>query len=437
MDVTVNPHGHFNGDISLPGDKSISHRVALLAAFADGASCLRNFASNEDCRSTLRVLSQLGVSHEELKPGTVTVFGCGGRFTAPSETLNCGNSGTTARLLMGILASQPFDAIIDGDPSLRTRPMGHVAALLREMGVDVLTCGASETLPVWIQGKRLAARKFTPKLASAQLKSAVLVAGLKADGITSVTEFLPTRDHMERAMRMAGLQLNFHGQTVSLEGGQTPKCFDVDIPGDISSGAFWMALAAPQKGSRMILRNIGLNRCRLGFVDALLRMRVGIREEVISCDEGEWFGNLDIRGGPLRPIQIEPGDIPSLIDEIPILAIMAAKANGVSTIRGASTLRGKETDRITAIAVNLKRMGVDVEEFPDGMAIYGTGHLRGAEVDSFGDHRIAMTFAIAGLLAADGTTTIHNAECMAISYPEFQRDLQSLVEVSGSNLSVD
>jgi len=423
MNLTVYPLGPANGDMILPGDKSISHRVALLAALADGVSCLRNFASNEDCRSTLSVLSQLGVSYEELEPGTVTIFGCGGRFTTPSEVLDCGNSGTTARLLMGVLAHQPFSAIIDGDNSLRKRPMGHVAALLREMGAEVATLGGNEDLPLRIHGRPLVGMELTPQVMSAQLKSAALFAGLNADGLTSVTEYFPTRDHTERAMRMAGVTLDIQGQTVSLKGGQKPHRFEVAIPGDISSGAFWMALAAPQEGSRMILRNIGLNRGRLGFVDALLRMGVGIREEVISCDEGEWFGNLDIRGGHLRPIQIEPDDIPTLIDEIPILAVMAAKADGVSTIRGAAALRAKETDRIRATVINLQRMGVEIEEFPDGMAIYGCGHLRGADVDSFGDHRIAMTFAIAGLLAEEKETVIHNVECIAISYPEFQRDL--------------
>lgn len=435
MNLTVNPLRSVIGAITVPGDKSISHRVALLAALAQGASCLRNFSTGRDCRATLKILSQLGIVHEELEPGTVTIFGCGGKLSAPSQILDCENSGTTARLLMGVLAGQPFAASVDGDDSLRRRPMEYVAAALREMGSAIFTSDGKKNLPLKVSGGSLVGRNFALDRASAQLKSALLFAGLQARGTTRVTEDLPTRDHTERAMRLAGIRLETDGTTISVEGGQMPKSFAVTIPGDLSSAAFWMALAAPLQGSRIILHNVGLNRRRLGFVDALLHMGAGIREEVISCDEGEWFGNLDIRGDQLRPIQVQPIDLPSLIDEIPLLAVLAAKARGVSTIRGAGALRIKECDRITATVTNLQKMGVEVEEFPDGMTIYGTGNLHGAELQSYGDHRIAMAFAIAGLLASEKQTIIHDTDCIAVSYPSFHRDLLHLIKDSVRELA--
>lgn len=427
MNLTVHPQNRIFGDLTVPGDKSIAHRVAMLAALADGVSCIKNFPASADCRSTLRVLAQLGVSHEEREPGTILIKGCRGHFKPPPEPLDCGNSGTTARLLMGLLAAQPFEAVIDGDESLRKRPMEPVAACLREMGAKVVTFGTGESLPLWMHGGRLRGKDFVASHPSAQLKSAVLLAGLQAEGPTSLTESLPTRDHTERALHKAGVVLETAGSSVSLTGRQVPRCFPMTLPGDISSGAFWMALAAAREGSRMILRNIGLNRSRLGFVDALLRMGVSIREEVISCGEDEWFGNLDIRGGKLRPIRIEPEEIPLLVDEIPLLAVMAAKADGVSTIRGAAALRNKETDRLAATTANLKRMGVDIGEFSDGLVIHGTGHLHGAEMNSFGDHRIAMACTIAGLLAEATPSEIQNPECVAVSYPEFPDHLSKVL----------
>lgn len=432
MNMTVNPQSRIIGDISLPGDKSISHRAALLAALSGGVSCLRNYPEGRDCRTTLKVLAQLGIEYDEQEPGTVRIFGCNGNFSAPMQILDCENSGTTARLLIGLLAGQNFDATIDGDASLRRRPMEPVAASLRQMGATIFTSGPDKNLPITVSGGKLTARSISLPAASAQVKGAILFAGLQAEGTTSISENLSTRDHTERAMRLAGINLETHGSTVTMAGGQTPRPFDISIPGDISSAAFWMALAAPNAGSRMIVRNVALNRRRLGFVNALLQMGAAVYEEVISRDDGEWFGNLDIRGGPMRPIQIEAADIPSLIDEIPLLAVLAAKANGVSTIRDAACLREKECDRISAVVTNLTSMGVDVEELEDGMVIRGNGRLQAAKMNSFGDHRIAMAFAIAGLLADDGVSIIENAGCIEISYPEFQRDLTTLLEKNSS-----
>lgn len=329
---------------------------------------------------------------------------------------------------MGLLAGQRFEAIIDGDGSLRKRSMKHVMTSLREMGAEVISLSDGGYLPIYIRGNRLQAKEFAPTAVSAQLKGAILLAGLQAEGLTSLEERLPTRDHTERALCLAGVKVVAHDEAISLEGGQKPQPFDMTLPGDISSGAFWLALAAPVEGARMILRNISLNTRRLGFVDALIHMGAGVREDVIACDDGEeWYGHLDIRGWPLRPFHVSREMVPSLIDELPVLAVMAAKAKGFSTIRGAEDLRGKETDRIAATMANLKLMGVKVEGFSDGLAIHGTGKLRGADMPSFGDHRIAMAFAIAGLLAEDASM-VRGAECISVSYPEFQADLSLLTE---------
>lgn len=409
--------------------------MAFVAAFTDGVSCLRNFPSNQNCRSTLRVLEQLGIRHEELEPGTVTIYGRGGRFTPPSDRLDCGNSGTTARLLMGLLASQPFEAVIDGDHSLRSRSMREVETALREWGMEIVSLGESGFLPVRTKGSRIQGRSFALPSPDTQLKDTILLAGLQAEGTTCVREPLPTRDHMARAFSFAGIEVKTHEDTACLRGGQTPRSIDATIPGDVSSGAYWLALAAPVEGSRVILRDVSLNRHRLGFVDALVHMGAGVREEVLTCHDEEWYGHLDIRGGTLQPFHVTQKMVPSLIDEIPLLAVMAAKASGVSTIREMRATRGKKMDRIDATARNLRRMGVRVETFADGMAVHGSGRLRGAELDSFGDHRIAMTFAVAGFLA-EGDSIIRQAECMPVSYPEFLVDLDILINSTNRHASL-
>jgi 3-phosphoshikimate 1-carboxyvinyltransferase len=312
--------------------------------------------------------------------------------------------------------------------------MKEIKAALRELGAEAVSLNDGGFLPIRIKGAQLRGKAFDLPIASAHLKSVILLGALQAKGMTSLAESLPTRDHAERALAFTEVELMLHNGAIFLAGGQTPRRFDFTIPGDISSGAFWLALAAPVEGSRLILRNVSLNQHCLGFVDALVHMGAAVREEVLACDEHEWYGHLDIRGGCLKPFQVTGATVPFLIDEIPILAVMAAKAEGVSTIRGAAHLRNMEIDRIAATASNLKRMGVEVEEFSDGMTIYGTGKLQGADLDSVGDHRIAMAFAIAGLLG-EGDSIIRQAECIPVSYPEFLVDLDRLIESTNRELA--
>jgi 3-phosphoshikimate 1-carboxyvinyltransferase len=426
MDLKISPQQRVCGDIGLPGDQTIFHRLALLAAFADGVSCLRNIPTGRDSRTTLRVLAQLGVACEELAPATLNITGCRGVFRPHAELFDCAGSATTARLLMGLLAGQSFEAVLDGNETLRRLPMEPIAGPLREMGARIVTFGKGRTLPLWIRGQELCGREFVMDSPQPELKCALLYAALQATGTTSVVEGRPTRDHTERALQMAGIRLTTRGSRVSLEGGQIPNSFEATIPGDLSLGAHWLAWAAPREGSRMILRNVGLSPGRLAFVDVLVRMGAGLREEVLSCGAGEWFGHLDVRGRPLRAVQIEPEEIPHLSGEIPLLAVLAARARGLSSIRGLAALRGEKPDWIPAIVTNLQRMGADVEELPDALVITGSGHLHGAELDSFGDPHIAMAFAIAGLLADEGGSVIRHVDGLDEVYPEFCPTLHRL-----------
>jgi 3-phosphoshikimate 1-carboxyvinyltransferase len=429
MDLSIQSLGRVIGDLAVEGDKGIAHRVAFLAAMADGPSCLRNFPSDSRCRTTLRVLDQLGISHEELEPGTVTIFGKGGSFQPPAGVLNCGDSGTTARLLVALLAGLPFEGTLDGSASLRRAPMTEAITSLREMGADITCMGENGSLPARIRGARLHGRRFAGTSMNSRLKSVLLFAGMQAHGVTSIEEPLPSRDHTERAMALAGLEVTFHDKAILLAGGQTPRRFDVTIPGDLSHAACWMALAAPTAGSRMILRGVSLNALRLDFVDALVHMGAGVREEVIDCGAWEWNGHLDIRGGPLRPFHVTGKMTSGLLAEFPLLAVMAAKAEGTSLLRGAAELRNEGTDRISSMANNLSRMGVAVEEFPDGLAIHGTGKLRGAAMECHGDARLAMALVIAGLLA-EGTSIVRGGDCIAAAYPRFRSDLEDIMKTS-------
>lgn len=424
MKIRVLPLSHAPEELSVivPGDKSIAHRALILAALAQGTSVIENIPDNLDCRATMDVLSALGTTIVRDEQGSVIVLGRGGDFTSPHHVLNCANSGTTARLMAGVLASQPFRAVLDGDISLRSRPMRRVANPLQEMGANVRTSGRMGTLPLTIRGHSLTAVRTSPTPSSAQVKGAILLAALRAKGTTTVLEKTVTRDHMERLLPMFGGQIETRGSQCSLRGGQMLRPAYLRVPGDFSSAAFWLGLAAAMPSLRLIVRGVSLNPTRLGFVDLLMRMGAKIREEVVVWQCDEWSGHLDIRGARLQGIEVPPACVPLIIDEIPILAVIAAMAMGVTTVRGASDLRCKECDRIKAICANLRAMGVEIEEFPDGFSINGRGYLRGAEVHSYGDHRIAMAFAIAGLLAEE-ETVIHGADCLSISYPGFFQDV--------------
>jgi 3-phosphoshikimate 1-carboxyvinyltransferase len=411
-------------ELTVPGDKSISHRSIMLGALTNGTCVITNFLEGEDCLATMKAMQKLGVQIEHPEPGTVIVHGCRGKFTAPASDLDCGNSGTTVRLLSGILAAQPFRTRMTGDASLSSRPMRRVIEPLTQMGGRLKAEGARDTLPLVIEGGPLTGMRYEMPHASAQVKSAVLLAGLFAKGTTTVVEPAPSRDHTERMLEHFLVRTIRNGNEITIHGGQKLESRDFRVPGDISSAAFWLVAAAAQPGSRLLIDGVGLNPTRSGIIDVLVSMGARVKE-VVETDvkTGEPSGAIEVEGRKLNGITIEGDVIANIIDEIPAIAIAAALANGKTTIRGAKELRVKETDRIAAISKNLRAMGVHVKEFDDGMEITGGGKLKGATMTSHGDHRIAMSFAIAGLFA-EGETIIEDVECVATSYPTFEQTLK-------------
>ena len=428
-----------DAEISVPPDKSISHRAVLLASLSNGRCEISNFLEGEDCRSTAAAMRQLGVMIESPEPGKLIVEGMAGRFTKPFGDLDCGNSGTTMRLMAGILASQPFQTRLIGDASLSKRPMQRVIDPLRLMGASLHAEGEKSCPPLVVEeSSGLQGITYRLPVASAQVKSAVLLAGLFAKGTTTVIEDVRSRDHTERMLQYflvkAKREEVWENKNspknrrlieirTTLEGGQVPESMDFTVPGDISSAAFWMVAAAAQPGSRLLIKDVGLNPTRTGIIDVLVRMGARIREVIESSLHGEPIGNLDIKGGKLRATEIRGAEIPNVIDEIPILAVAAALAEGTTVIRDAAELRVKETDRIAVVASHLRAMGVKVEEFPDGMAITGGAPLQGARLQSHHDHRIAMAFSIAGLFAS-GETVMEGTDCVNTSYPGFEQTLR-------------
>ena len=428
-----------DAEISVPPDKSISHRAVLLASLSNGRCEISNFLEGEDCRSTAAAMRQLGVMIESPEPGKLIVEGMAGRFTKPFGDLDCGNSGTTMRLMAGILASQPFQTRLIGDASLSKRPMQRVIDPLRLMGASLHAEGEKSCPPLVVEeSSGLQGITYRLPVASAQVKSAVLLAGLFAKGTTTVIEDVRSRDHTERMLQYflvkAKREEVWENKNspknrrlieirTTLEGGQVPESMDFTVPGDISSAAFWMVAAAAQPGSRLLIKDVGLNPTRTGIIDVLVRMGARIREVIESSLHGEPIGNLDIKGGKLRATEIRGAEIPNVIDEIPILAVAAALAEGTTVIRDAAELRVKETDRIAVVASHLRAMGAKVEEFPDGMAITGGAPLQGVRLQSHHDHRIAMAFSIAGLFAS-GETVMEGTDCVNTSYPGFEQTLR-------------
>jgi len=431
-------------ELTVPGDKSISHRAVLLAAISNGTCKITNFLEGEDCRSTASAMRQLGVQIETPEPGTVIVEGTRGAFSQPEADIDCGNSGTTMRLMAGLLSPQKFRCRMTGDPSLSKRPMKRIIEPLQEMGAKLRAEGDKHCPPLVVEGGPLKAISYRMPVASAQVKSAVLLAGLFARGKTTVIESARSRDHTERMFEYFLIKLRreevWQGSSpvgrklkeirLSLEGGQIPESRDFRVPGDISSAAFWMVAAAAQPGSRLLVKDVGLNPTRTGIIDVLIRMGARVREVVETHDHAEPSGTIDIKGCQLHATEVCGAEIPNVIDEIPAIAVAAALAEGTTFIRDAKELRVKETDRIAAVAKNLREMGVAVEEFPDGMAITGGAPLRGARLQSFGDHRIAMAFAIAGLFAK-GETVIEDIACIQTSYPTFFETLQKIQKGTG------
>ncbi len=415
-----------HAEIKVPGDKSISHRSIMLAALANGTAQITGFLPSEDCLSTMKAFQQLGVQIERVDETTLVVHGTRGKFTAPTGDIDCGNSGTTMRLLSGILAAQPFRSRLIGDASLSKRPMKRVMQPLAQMGARITAEGGDGRAPLFIEGGSLTGIAYNSPVASAQVKSAVLLAGLFAKGTTSVTEPDQSRDHTERMLAWHVAHPRRNGLTVSVLGGQSLESRDFDVPGDISSAAFWLVAAAAQPGARLMVENVGLNPTRTGILAVLIRMGAQVNE-IIGSSEGEPRGSVEVRGTRLKATTICGKEIPNVIDELPILAVAAALAEGRTVIRDAKELRVKETDRIAAVAKNLRAFGVQVEEREDGMEIVGGCPLHGAEVESFGDHRIAMSAAILGLFA-EGQTIIHDTDCVATSYPGFYETLQHVVK---------
>lgn len=430
--MKINSTNYLQGTINLPGDKSISHRAAMFSAMANGETKISNFASSADCASTLECLKGLGVEISR-EGSTVFIKGVGKKgFTKPEIDLDCGNSGTTMRLMCGILAGQNFDSVLIGDESLSKRPMKRVIEPLSKM--DAKIDSVENHAPLTIYGKNpLTAHNFEPKIASAQLKSCLLLAGLNADGETSVLEKTQTRDHTERMLKYLGVNLretkNENGTLISVSGEEVLTAKDLNVPSDVSSAAFFLVAAACLKGSEIVLKNVGLNPSRTGIIEALKNFgaEIEILNETELCNEP--IGDLKIVGSETLNRKAETnlvgGEIiANLIDEIPILAVFGTQIEGGIEIRNAEELRVKESDRIAAVVENLKRMGAEVEEFADGLRV-GKSNLKGATIDSFGDHRIAMAFAVAALFA-EGETEIIDAECAAVSFPEFFDTLKNV-----------
>ncbi len=420
---TVRPaSGPLRASVRVPADKSIAHRVALLAAWAEGSSELIDFPHSRDPRSTLASLAALGVPIEETRPGQIRVQGVGLRgFRLHGQRLWCGNSATTMRLLAGMLIGQRGEVWLDGDESLRRRPMERLAAPLRRMGGSVQTRDGLP--PIYIQGTaRLKGGGFRMEVPSAQVKSALLLAGLLAEGETTVLEPIPTRDHTERLLGLEPVQTP-EGWLLRLVGGTIrPQPDRYQIPGDPSAAAFWAVAAALIPGSQIELLEVGLNPTRTAFLEVL--RRVGAEVEVV-CERWlgrEPVGRICVRAAGLHPFRIDAPESALLIDELPVLAVLASQAQGESWITGARELRVKESDRIRAMTEGLRRMGARVEELEDGWVFEGPARLRGAEVSSCADHRVAMALAIAGLLA-EGETVIEGAEWVEISYPGFWQTL--------------
>jgi len=417
MDQRISPATRISGSVCLPGDKSISHRYAILAALAEGTSTIHNYSTGADCHSTLGCIRNLGIVVEE--QGTeVSIIGKGlAGLSAPAADLDAGNSGSTIRMLSGVLAAQPFDSRLIGDESLSRRPMDRIMKPLSEMGA-MISARNGKFSPLEIHGAKLRPIDYTLPVPSAQVKTCVLLAGLYADGNTIVREPVRSRDHTEIALREFGADIRVERRVITLEGRPRLTGRDLAVPSDLSSAAFFIVAALLVPGSDLVIRGVGLNPTRSTLLDVLLSMGAGITILKVEQVNGELLGEILVKASRLRGGTIEKETTAALIDEIPVLAVLGAVSEEGLVVRDAGELRIKETDRIATVAENLKRMGIEAETFPDGLRIPGRQRFRAAELDSFGDHRIAMAFSIAAL-AADGESTIHGAEAASVSFPEF------------------
>jgi 3-phosphoshikimate 1-carboxyvinyltransferase len=431
MQETISPARAIEGTISVPGDKSISHRYAMLAAIAEGESTIANYSTGADCQSTLRCVEALGARVERRGEGderVVAIHGdplpSGGTLREPAGELDAGNSGSTIRMLSGILAAQPFTSRIGGDESLSRRPMQRVMAPLQQMGASIDARDGSFP-PLTIQGRPLHGIDYTLPVASAQVKSCVLLAGLFAGGDTIVREPVRTRDHTEIALREFGAEIETERRVITLRGGAKLTGRELGVPGDLSSAAFFLVAALLMPEANLVIHGVGLNPTRSALLDFLVSMGASIKVLDLRQTAGELAGDLRVRASKITGGVIEGAMTAALIDEIPALAVLGAASSGGLTVRDASELRVKETDRIAALADNFARMGVHMETAPDGFRIAGGQRFHAAELDSVGDHRIAMAFAAAAL-AADGPCTITDAGAAGVSFPEFFSTLRQI-----------
>jgi 3-phosphoshikimate 1-carboxyvinyltransferase len=423
----VRPVNRLAGTAEVPGDKSISHRAALLGALAEGVTEIHGYLEAEDCLRTIAAVQALGADVTRKGPGHYRIAGAG-RYglQEPGDVIDCGNSGTTARLLLGVLAGQPFWTLLTGDASLRQRPMARVTEPLGRMGADVVGRAQATRLPLAVKGRRpLVAIAHTSPVASAQVKSAILLAGLYADGPVSVDEPVPSRDHSERMLRRFGARLRVERGAVTLEPGDLHGT-TVHVPGDISSAAFLLVAAAIAPDARVTVERVGVNPTRTGILVALEAMGARVESaQADAADAAEPAASLTLGAADLHATSVGGPLVPRLIDEVPALAVAAVVARGTTTIHDAAELRVKESDRIAALAREFGKMGVRVEERADGMVIAGPQRFRGARVASGGDHRMAMALAVAGLVA-DGETVVEDTACVATSFPQFVETLNAL-----------
>ncbi|MDH4230218.1 MAG: 3-phosphoshikimate 1-carboxyvinyltransferase [Nitrospirota bacterium] len=421
--LQFHPSPPLSGSVAIPGDKSITHRAVIFGSMAGGTTTVHGYLPSGDCQSTIGAFRRLGVE-SSTRSGTLTIRSAGWHaFVGPDQVLDCGNSGTTARLLMGLLAGLPFRSSLTGDESLRRRPMRRVAEPLQRMGAEI-RMNKGDNLPAVVDGRPLKGIDYTSPVASAQIKTCLLLAGITARGTTSVTEPALSRDHTERMLPAFGVRVKQDGLKVSVDGGQTLTPAEITVPGDISSAAFLIVAATLVPGSDITLTGVGVNPTRTGVLQVLTRMGAHITRDNERLAGGEPVADLRIRHAALKGIEIEPEMVPATIDEFPILFAAAAMASGTTRVRGAEELRVKESDRIAAMARELARVGVTVEEFPDGLAVHGPAAIKGAVCEAYGDHRLAMSMAILGLVA-DAPITV-DASAIGTSFPDFSTLLATL-----------
>ncbi len=425
MRLKVNKSQGLSGRVEVPGDKSISHRALLLGTIAEGITRIRNFLPAADCLATLACVQALGVEVERVSETELIVQGRGLRgLVEPEHVLDCARSGTTMRLLAGILAGQPFYSVLTGSEQLRQRPMGRIVEPLRRMRATVLGRDDGRLPPLTIVGGNLHGIEYKLSVASAQVKSAILLAGLYADGPTVIHEPGPARDHTERMLAAMGANIQYQISNIRIQSSELSS-LDILVPGDISSAAYFIAAACLVPGSEIGVEGVGVNPTRAGFLDALREMGADIVVENQRVVSGEPLADVVVRARDLRSVEVRGDQVPRMIDEFPILAVVASQAQGTTVVSDAAELRVKETDRIANIAVELRKLGAHIEERPDGFVVEGPTALVGAQVNSYGDHRLAMSLAIAGLIA-EGETTVEEAECIGDSFPGFEEMLRAL-----------